>query len=76
MIGEKIRVILTLSWRRPLSYRNQSINLLHKSMDWFLYDSSFRHEKVKDDAFAFSQIITIIFAMNIGQASSGSVYIG
>ena len=38
---------LTLSWRRPLSYRNQSINLLCKSMDWFLYDNGLRHEKVK-----------------------------
>ena len=31
---------LTLSWRRPLSYRNQSI-------DWFLYDNVLRHERVK-----------------------------
>ena len=30
---------LTLSWRRPLSYRNQS-------MDWFLYDKGLRHERV------------------------------
>ena len=30
---------LTLSWRRPLSYRN-------KSMDWFLYDNGLRHERV------------------------------
>ena len=30
---------LTLSWRRPLSYRNQS-------MDWFLYHNGLRHEKV------------------------------
>ena len=37
---------LTLSWRRPLSYRNQSIDLLHKSMDWFLYDNGLRHERV------------------------------
>ena len=29
---------LTFSWRRRISYRNQSIDLLHKSMDWFLYD--------------------------------------
>ena len=28
---------LTLSWRRQLSYRNQSIDLLCKSVDWFLY---------------------------------------
>ena len=29
---------LTLSWRRSLSYRNQSADLFCKSMDWFLYD--------------------------------------
>ena len=38
---------LTLSWRRPLSYRNQSIDLQSKSMDWFLYDDGLRHESVK-----------------------------
>ena len=38
---------LTLSWRRLFSYRNQSIDLLCKSMDWFLYDNGFRHERVK-----------------------------
>ena len=37
---------LTLSWRRPLSYRNQSINLRSKSMNWFLYDNGLRHERV------------------------------
>ena len=37
---------LTLSRRRSLSYRNQSINLLRKSMDWFLYDKGLRHERV------------------------------
>ena len=42
-----IKINLTLSWRRPLSYRNQSIDLLRKSMDWFLYDIGFRHERVK-----------------------------
>ena len=36
----------TLSWRRPLSYRNQSIDLRSKSMDWFLYDNGLRHERV------------------------------
>ena len=41
-------LLLTLSWWRPLSYRNQSIDLLGKSMDWFLYDSSLRHERVKE----------------------------
>ena len=36
---------LTLSWRRPLSYRNQSIDLRSKSVDWFLYDNGLRHER-------------------------------
>ena len=40
--------ILTLSWRRPLSYRNQFIDLPCKSLDWFLYDNGFRHERVND----------------------------
>ena len=39
--------INALSWRRPLSYRNQSIDFQSKSMDWFLYDNSLRHERVK-----------------------------
>ena len=29
-------------------YRNQSIDLLRKSMDWFLYDIGLRHERVKN----------------------------
>ena len=33
---------LTLSRRRPLSYRNQSIDI-----DWFLYYNGLRHERVK-----------------------------
>ena len=37
---------LTLSRRRPISYRNQSIDLLGKSMDWFLYDNRLCHEMV------------------------------
>ena len=40
-------ICLTLSWRRPLSYRNQSTDLLCKSMEWFLYDNGLRHERVK-----------------------------
>ena len=33
--------------RRPIWYRNQSIDLLRKSMDWFLYDIGLRQERVK-----------------------------
>ena len=39
---------LTLPRRRPLSYRNQSIDLLRKSINWFLYDNGLRHERVKE----------------------------
>ena len=39
--------LLTLSGRKPLSYRNQSIDLWSKSMDWFLYDNDLCHERVK-----------------------------
>ena len=38
---------LTLSWRRPLSYRNQANQWTGFYMDWFLYDNGLRHEKVK-----------------------------
>ena len=31
---------------RLLSYRNQSTDLLRKSMDWFLYENGLRHERV------------------------------
>ena len=37
---------LTLSLLRSLSYRNQSINLQRKSMDWFVYDRDHCHERV------------------------------
>ena len=37
---------LTLLWRRSLSYRNQSIDLLCKLMDWFLYYRDLCYEKV------------------------------
>ena len=36
---------LTLSQRRPISYRNQIIDLQSKSMDWFLYDIGLRYER-------------------------------
>ena len=41
------KVTLTLSWRRPLLYRNQSIDLL-----WFLYGNGLRHERVNHDTIA------------------------
>ena len=37
-------VILRLA---RLSYRNQSINLLYKSLDWFLFDWELLQQRVK-----------------------------
>ena len=39
-------ITLTLSWWRSISYRNQFIDLLCKSVDWFLCDTDLRHERV------------------------------
>ena len=50
LIKDRLQIsllILTLSWPSFLSYRNQSIDLQSKSMDWFLYDRYLRHERVK-----------------------------
>ena len=41
-------MFLTLSWRGPFTFRNQSIYLVCKSMDWFLYDNGLRYERVKN----------------------------
>ena len=46
-----------LSWRRPLSYRHQSIDLLRKSMDWFLYDNGLRLERVNSLSIIASNLI-------------------
>ena len=51
---------LTLSWRRSLSYRNQFIDLLGKSMDWFLYDKDLHHERVK---LAMHKLLTLSYIM-------------
>ena len=40
-------VFLTFSWQSSLSYKNQSIDLLWKLNDWFLYNRDLRHERVK-----------------------------
>ena len=33
----------------PLSYRSQSIDLLGKSVDWFLYENGLRHERLNSE---------------------------
>ena len=39
--------IQTLSWQRLLSYRNRSIDLQSKLMDWCLHDMGLCHERIK-----------------------------
>ena len=54
--------LLTLSWRRSLSYRNQSIDLLNTSMDWFLYDNGPRHERVKMQLVLIFVVVSLHFS--------------
>ena len=51
--------LLTLSRRRPLSYRNQSIDLRSKSMDWFVYDNGLHLERVKIERILANLLSTI-----------------
>ena len=41
-----VKSILNLSWQGSLLYKDQSIDLQNKSMDWFLYDKRLCHERV------------------------------
>ena len=70
---------LTPSWWRPISYRNQSIDLRSKSMNWFLYDIGLRHERVKltliADVFTDSKIWLISQSYHSYQMCSANVLI-
>ena len=52
----EMKLRLTLSWRRLLSYRNQSTDLRSKSMDWFLYDNGLRHERINSRRLIFTNV--------------------
>ena len=70
VLASKTWTYLTLSWRRLLSYRNQSINLLRKSMDWFLYDNGLRREKL-NTVMLFATLLNIkkVFAKSTSWGS-------
>ena len=55
---------INFSWRKSLSYRNQSIDLQSKAVDWFLYDRDLRHERVRERNL---DVITLCFAKPILQ---------
>ena len=44
VVLEQIKTCLAHSWRRSLSYRNQSVDSNRKSMDWFPYN---RHSSIQ-----------------------------
>ena len=52
---------LTISWWRSLSYRNQSIDLVCKSMDWCLYGRDLCHERVKSEERAKKNLVISIY---------------
>ena len=56
--------VLTLSWRRSLSCRNQSTDLQSKSMDWFLCDNGLRNERVNIDKDISVMSLCIIWQKN------------
>ena len=55
---------LTLSWRKSLSSRKQSIDL--QSKNWFLYDRDLRHERLKFQ-FCFLWILNAQSKIESGQ---------
>ena len=63
---------LTLSWWRPLPYRNQSMNLQSKSMDWFLDDNGLRHERVKEWTYHLLHHFDITISLE-GKKKSGFI---
>ena len=66
ILSPTLCIYLNLSWRWPISYRNQFIDLLRKSMNWFLYDIGLRHERVNLPNMErhFGQKLRFIFMMN------------
>ena len=56
-----VHLFLTLSWLRSQSYRNQSIDLQSKSVDWFLYDRDLCHERVKERIVGIQECTDIFY---------------
>ena len=63
------RKVLTLSRGTSLSYRNQSNDLVYKSMDWFLYDRDLRHERV-NSYFQLEPLLQVLTVSNLWHATS------
>ena len=64
VVNMSLSLIITLSWQTSLSFRNQSIDLLSKSMNWFLYDKDLRHER---DEGKLKFFLVVVFFSQIWQ---------
>ena len=69
LLPKKYTPCLTLSWRRPPPYRNQSIDLLYKLMDWFLYERNPSHESAKR---ILSKVFVILLTFHLFNPNSSS----
>ena len=65
----KTKTFLTPSRLRPILYRNQSIDLQSKSMDWFLYDIGLQCERVNQ----ILRLMSIQFFRNYNKKSHWSL---
>ena len=63
------RKVLTLSRGTSLLYRNQSNDLVYKSMDWYLYDRDLRHERV-NSYFQLEPLLQVLTISNLWHATS------
>ena len=54
-------------------YRSQSIDLLCKSMDWFLYDNGLRHERVNLICVCFHSGFIIFVSLFAGKVSADTL---
>ena len=58
------------------SYRNESFDLLSKTMDWFLYDRDFHHEWVKGRIWIFSFAFVFVYDLLLLHVTSKSIDVG
>ena len=71
--GTLVWNVWSLSWWKPVLFRNQSIDLQSESIEWFLYDASFRHERDKYEFHhRFSTVNLIDAIQNKGQGMNVS----
>ena len=71
MLWKSYAIVISLLWLRSISYWNQSIDLLCKSVGWFQYDREIRHKSVVRSLILFMNII--LFDKTNNQKFRGSI---